>query len=82
MKIFKNLWAREAPADTVSPGPEMLPAERAQITRLPKTIARLKAVKHLILNGAALFGFRPKSRVDLAGAVYAIHVIPPALVPL
>src|SRR5438045_8984870 len=98
MKLFRNLWAREAPANTsptpichffdpqaeaspwpellihieeqnkecsgwqrlnelidqaasdgreeFSPEPEMAPSEWAQITELPRTISKLKHVKH------------------------------------
>lgn len=37
-----------------SPGRHMHPSEWAQITVLPKSIAKLKAVKHLILYGSSL----------------------------
>jgi hypothetical protein len=112
MKLFQNLWAKEAPANTVprpacsclnpqygkgkwrelqihreeqdtqcsawyrlnelieqaagdgretfSPGPEMRPEEWAQITRLPKSIAKLRAVKHLNLYGSSLVSLPPE----------------------
>ena len=37
-----------------SPGPEMTPEQWSQITELPPSIAKLKAVKHLILYGSSL----------------------------
>ena len=112
MKLFHNLWAREAPANTVprsichcldrqneqspwtelqlhteqqdaqcsgwqrlnelidqaasdgrtefSPGPEMHPSEWAQITELPKTISKLKRVRHFILYGSSLVRIPPE----------------------
>jgi hypothetical protein len=43
-----------------SPGREMTPSEWAQITELPKSIARLKSVKHLILYGSSLVRIPPE----------------------
>ncbi|HAB16246.1 MAG TPA: hypothetical protein DCE44_07335 [Verrucomicrobiales bacterium] len=43
-----------------SPGPEMSPSEWAQITELPKTISKLKRVKHFILNGSSLVRIPPE----------------------
>lgn len=43
-----------------SPGPLMTPSEWAQITVLPKSIAKLKAVKHLILYGSSLVRIPPE----------------------
>ena len=43
-----------------SPGREMKPGEWAQITTLPKSIGRLKAVKHLILYGSSLVRIPPE----------------------
>ena len=112
MKLLRNLWAKEAPANTVprpvcncldpqyeelgwtelhihterqdtecrgwkrlneliekaardgreefSPGPEMTPSEWAQITELPKSIGKLKSVKHLILYGSSLVRLPPE----------------------
>jgi len=112
MKLFRNLWAREAPAHAVpkpvchcldpqdgespwselqihtevqdtacsgwqrlnelidhaandgrevfSPGPEMTPSEWAQITELPKTLSKLKRVKHFILYGSSLVRIPPE----------------------
>src|SRR5436190_7904651 len=112
MKLFRNLWAREAPANTVprpichcldpqdkkfpstelqihteqqdtecpgwqrlnelidqavsdgreefSPGPEMAPSEWAQIIELPKTISKLKRVRHFILYGSSLVRIPPE----------------------
>ena len=111
-QLFQNLWAKEAPANSVSrptcaclepqyngsswselalhteeqdtncdgwhrlnelidaavqdgrkefsPGPEMSPSEWAQITVLPASISRLKAVKHLILYGSSLVRIPPE----------------------
>lgn len=112
MKLFHNLWAREAPVNSVprpicqclgpqyeesawtelqihteeqdtqcsawrrlnevidraaadgreefSPGREMTPGEWAQITELPKTIRKLKHVKHFILYGSSLVRIPPE----------------------
>jgi len=112
MKLFRILWAREAPANTVprpichcldpqdeespwiellihteeqnkecsawqrlnelidqaandgreefSPGPEMAPSEWAQITELPKTVSKLKRVKHFVLYGSSLVRIPPE----------------------
>ena len=112
MKLLRNLWAREAPANSVqrpfchcldpqdedvkwtelqfhtevqntecsgwqrlnelieeaaadgrqefSPGPEMTPEQWAQITELPKSIGKLKRVKHFILYGSSLVRIPPE----------------------
>ena len=38
----------------------MTPAEWAQITELPKSIGKLKSVKHLILYGSSLVRIPPE----------------------
>jgi hypothetical protein len=43
-----------------SPGREMTPEEWAQIVTLPPSIAKLKAVKHLILYGSSLVRIPPE----------------------
>lgn len=43
-----------------SPGPEMLPQQWAQITVLPASIGKLKAVKHLNLYGSSLVRIPPE----------------------
>jgi hypothetical protein len=43
-----------------SPGPEMTPAQWAQIATLPPTIALLKSVKHLNLYGSSLVRIPPE----------------------
>jgi hypothetical protein len=53
----------EAAADgreEFSPGREMLPQQWAQITALPPSIAKLKAVKHFILYGSSLVRIPPE----------------------
>ena len=46
--------------ETFSPGREMQPGEWAQITELPKSIAKLKSVKHLNLYGSSLVRIPPE----------------------
>jgi hypothetical protein len=46
--------------ETFSPGPEMHPSEWAQITELPKSIAKLKSVNHLSLYGSSLVRIPPE----------------------
>ena len=43
-----------------SPGPEMTPAEWAQITELPRSIAKLKSVKSFTLYGSSLVRIPPE----------------------
>ena len=43
-----------------SPGPEMTPEQWAQITILPPSIAKLKAVRHFILYGSSLVRIPPE----------------------
>jgi len=43
-----------------SPAREMTPAEWAQITELPRSIAKLKSVKHLLLYGSSLVRIPPE----------------------
>jgi hypothetical protein len=43
-----------------SPGPEMTPEQWTQILTLPPSIAKLKAVKHLILYGSSLVRIPPE----------------------
>lgn len=43
-----------------SPGPEMTPEQWAQVTILPRAIAKLKSVKHFILYGSSLVRIPPE----------------------
>ena len=46
--------------ETFSPSREMDPGEWSQIVTLPKSIAKLKAVKHFILYGSSLVRIPPE----------------------
>ena len=51
--------ARDGRAE-FSPGPEMTPEQWAQITTLPASIAKLKAVKHFVLYGSSVVRIPPE----------------------